>query len=193
MPAGGAGGTEPMPQRRASVSARRSSGAGIGTITNLRVVAHPFDVVAVTTFKQPAAAAGIGMLSTRRIATTPPPRSSVGQHWLSGLPVMQSAGSRCGRPVSHVAVAGRACVMRSGQAVYGFQRRTAGGWPARRFTMGRLRWGLWPPAFPFRLWFRFAAGRGVAVFGRVGRLRVGGRVLGLMVVGLATLFGGFCP
>jgi hypothetical protein len=33
---------------------------------------------------------------------------------------MQFAGSSCGRPVSHVAGAGRACVRRSGQAVYGF-------------------------------------------------------------------------
>jgi hypothetical protein len=38
-----------------------------------------------------------------------------------------------------------------------------------------------------------AAGRRVAAFGRVGRLRVGGRVLGVIVVGLATLLGGFWP
>jgi hypothetical protein len=39
----------------------------------------------------------------------------------------------------------------------------------------------------------FAAGCRAAAFGRVARLLVGGRVLGLIVVGLATLLGRFWP
>jgi hypothetical protein len=39
----------------------------------------------------------------------------------------------------------------------------------------------------------FAAGRRAAAFGRVARLLVGERLLGLIVVGLATLLGRFWP
>jgi hypothetical protein len=39
----------------------------------------------------------------------------------------------------------------------------------------------------------FAAGRCAAAFGRLVRLLVGGRVLGLIVVGLAMLLGRFWP
>jgi hypothetical protein len=47
------------------------------------------------------------------------------------------------------------------------------------------------PAFPFGA--SFAAGRRAAAFGRVARLLVGERLLGLIVVGLATLLGQFWP
>ena len=47
------------------------------------------------------------------------------------------------------------------------------------------------PALPFGA--SFAAGRRAAAFGRVARLLVGERLLGLIVVGLATLLGRFWP
>jgi hypothetical protein len=62
----------------------------------------------------------------------------------------------------------------------------AGG--GRRAAFGGL---FWLPAFRFGT--SFAAGCRAAAFGRVARLLVGGRVLGLIVVGLATLLGRFWP